>query len=32
MTYEEERNRAVDPRLLSLADAIRGKKTQETEE
>lgn len=30
--YEEERNRAVDPRLVRLADAIRGKKTQETEE
>lgn len=30
--YEEERNRAVDPRLVRLADAVRGKETQETKE
>ena len=29
--YEEERNRAVDPRLLGLARAVAGEKTQETE-
>ena len=30
--YEEERNSAVDPRLLRLADALAGKETQETQE
>lgn len=30
--YAQERNLAVDPRLVRLADAVRGKETQETEE
>lgn len=30
--YEEERSRAVDPRLLRLSDAVAGKETRETEE